>query len=701
MPSPTKEDIALLRDSGVFDAEWYRTAYPDVGALRMDPAEHYLRYGQPMGRVLADGEQVDISVVKKVQSLTAPAKGRALLEANEICRSGDDPLGLAYARKYLPQELAYTIETLRANAALRRKDEAGWLRHINAYLAHFDVAPVRLTAGDDLLSRLGCNHLTPMNGGPLVSIIMTAFNAENTVETAVLSLLQQTYRNIEIIIIDDKSDDATWNKLVRLALQDPRIQIHRNAINVGTYASKNIGLNFSKGHWITCLDADDWAHPLWLESHLSFIRKFPQIPRASNAMMLRITATGIIDRFAPIGMNSIDGVARDAPISCLFERDFLKKDLGGWDNVRYGADSEIIERAKIILGNEYKRVAVCAMLCLVSPGGLTSQPDHYLDPISGPSEKPRAYVKSYRLWHEHYRADPSKFPMLGSKMASSMRFFDAPPSFVVNAGDIKLNIDSILGSTAIREEKISLICVSKRPVFAQRVAAMLECQTHKNFDFIFVAHGNAFSGINLENIFESIASASVIRTDEATIFGEALNKGLSNCKTDLVAKIDDDDFYGPDYIRRSIAAFHNYADERVAIVGKGRAFIYASGINFFGIRFPKANENCIRKHVFGSTLLWSQKRTSFQKFRSIPSGVDSKFLEDVQSQGLLVYSTDRFDHIAFRHIDANHHTWQVSDEDFVKPATLLETPFDVALACSSFNRDSMRRLQACFKYTVD
>src|SRR6056297_1216074 len=117
MRSPTKEDIALLKESGVFDADWYRSTYYDVRSLKMDPAEHYLRYGHSMGRMSADGERIDISILKKLQRLPAPAKGRALLEANEICQNGDDELGLTYARKHLPEEFAYTLETLRANEA--------------------------------------------------------------------------------------------------------------------------------------------------------------------------------------------------------------------------------------------------------------------------------------------------------------------------------------------------------------------------------------------------------------------------------------------------------------------------------------------------------------------------------------------------------------------------------------------------------
>lgn len=79
MTNPTKEEVAMLRDSGAFDAEWYRSAYPDVRALEIDPADHYKKYGLFMGRSpipVPDGslltESTDTS--RSIALLSTPAE---------------------------------------------------------------------------------------------------------------------------------------------------------------------------------------------------------------------------------------------------------------------------------------------------------------------------------------------------------------------------------------------------------------------------------------------------------------------------------------------------------------------------------------------------------------------------------------------------------------------------------------------------
>lgn len=440
MTNPTKEDIALLRDSGVFDAEWYRSAYSDVGALRMDPAEHYLKYGLPLGRMAADGARVDISVVKKVQSLAAPAKGCALLEANEICRSGDDTLGLAYARKYLPQELAHTIETLRANAALRRKDEAGWLRHINAYLDHFGAPPILLERGGigagTIFDRLACAPLPLVTGGPLVSVIMPAWNAEKTVRKAAQSILDQTWRNLELLIVDDASTDSTWLVLQQLAATDARVKISRNKVNVGPYVSKNIALPQAKGAWITGHDADDWAHPQRLEQHIA--GALARNLSASLTFMLRITEQGRMEHFSRVNAFSLDGAARVCSIATLFEVDLLRRKLGFWDSVRYGADSEMIGRSRRILGDDFAHLPLISMFCLDLPGSLTNDPIDGIRTSSGLSHSRRAYRDASLAWLAD--TSPEKLYM---EFPQETRPFPADNKIIVETHIVKKNLHMV------------------------------------------------------------------------------------------------------------------------------------------------------------------------------------------------------------------------------------------------------------------
>jgi glycosyltransferase involved in cell wall biosynthesis len=92
-------------------------------------------------------------------------------------------------------------------------------------------------------------------GLPLVSIVMATYNRAKTIERAVDSVLNQTYKNVELIIIDDGSVDNTIEILKRYST--PVIRIYTHETNKGVTAAKNSGLNQIKGEWFTILDSDD------------------------------------------------------------------------------------------------------------------------------------------------------------------------------------------------------------------------------------------------------------------------------------------------------------------------------------------------------------------------------------------------------------------------------------------------------------
>jgi glycosyltransferase involved in cell wall biosynthesis len=90
---------------------------------------------------------------------------------------------------------------------------------------------------------------------PIVSVIIPAFNAEQFIGDAIESCLNQTFNNLEIVVIDDASVDCTAG--VVQAMTDSRVRLHRMEKNAGPGACRNLGLKVARGKWITFLDADD------------------------------------------------------------------------------------------------------------------------------------------------------------------------------------------------------------------------------------------------------------------------------------------------------------------------------------------------------------------------------------------------------------------------------------------------------------
>jgi len=95
----------------------------------------------------------------------------------------------------------------------------------------------------------------------LVSVIMTAYNAEKTIEQSVKSVINQTYANWELIVVDDGSKDETVRIIEKMQENDARIMIYKNIKNQGVAKSRNKGISEAQGNLIAFLDSDDmWVH---------------------------------------------------------------------------------------------------------------------------------------------------------------------------------------------------------------------------------------------------------------------------------------------------------------------------------------------------------------------------------------------------------------------------------------------------------
>ena len=111
-----------------------------------------------------------------------------------------------------------------------------------------------------------------MNETNLVSVVIPVYNVSQYLEEAMASIQNQTYSNLEIICVDDCSEDDSLQTLHRLAKKDNRIQIFRNKINLGISATLNKAINNSKGKIIVRMDADDVSFLDRVERQISFLK---------------------------------------------------------------------------------------------------------------------------------------------------------------------------------------------------------------------------------------------------------------------------------------------------------------------------------------------------------------------------------------------------------------------------------------------
>jgi len=127
----------------------------------------------------------------------------------------------------------------------------------------------------------------------MISIIIPTYNRAKFLPRAINSVLRQTYRDWELIIVDDGSTDNT-KEVVQPYLEDKRIQYYYKK-NSGAAASRNFGVNKAKFKWITFLDSDDEAKHNWLSSYIKIINNGNDIVLCSSGAEI-IDETGkIID----------------------------------------------------------------------------------------------------------------------------------------------------------------------------------------------------------------------------------------------------------------------------------------------------------------------------------------------------------------------------------------------------------------------
>jgi len=115
-----------------------------------------------------------------------------------------------------------------------------------------------------------------MNELPLMSVIIPTYNRAGLINRALQSVLNQSYPNVEIVIVDDASTDDTERVIAELKL--PNTTYCKNKVNMGSQASRNIGIKLSRGQYINFLDSDDELMPQKLElQYRTFLKSSPDV----------------------------------------------------------------------------------------------------------------------------------------------------------------------------------------------------------------------------------------------------------------------------------------------------------------------------------------------------------------------------------------------------------------------------------------
>lgn len=267
-------------------------------------------------------------------------------EARKIC------LAAATANPHDPN-LRLACANLYADApsgALPQGADADALRleWINAVFIDTGLEPLEQAGNSLALDRLQVRVAdnARRKGGPLVTVIVPVYNAGPQLATALRSLLEQTWVNLEILVVDDCSTDETAALVRGLAQEDDRLRLLQADENGGPYVARNLGLLEAKGEFVTTHDGDDWSHPRKIECQVEHLLANPGV-LANLSAHVRATEHLVFSRRGNPGFYIFPNMS-----SLMFRREAVLEKVGYWDCVRFGGDSEFKKRLERVFGQD-------------------------------------------------------------------------------------------------------------------------------------------------------------------------------------------------------------------------------------------------------------------------------------------------------------------------------------------------------------
>ncbi|HSP59667.1 MAG TPA: glycosyltransferase family 2 protein [Ornithinimicrobium sp.] len=276
------------------------------------------------------------------------------------------------------------------------EQEEEWLALLNEVHRQDDLEPVRLEPGSTgtPYQRLTCDATVEKVDGELVTVVMSAYRPERDILTAARSVLAQSWRNLELLVVDDASPPGSEALLAEVDALDTRVRLVRAPRNGGTYEARNLALATARGRWMTFQDSDDWTHPQRVQVQVEALL---QDPRRLSCRTWTLRAfpdlTMTYPGYPPERLNAS---------SLLFERSEVTRLLGGFDATRKSADMELPLRLQAVRPGSHRDLRRPAPLAITQ---LRTDSLSRTDAVPGWTRWTRlAYRDLYLEWHARIAA---------------------------------------------------------------------------------------------------------------------------------------------------------------------------------------------------------------------------------------------------------------------------------------------------------
>jgi hypothetical protein len=170
---------------------------------------------------------------------------------------------------------------------------------------------------------------------------------------------------------------------------------------------------------------------------------------------------------------------------------------------------------------------------------------------------------------------------------------------------------------------VSIITCTNNSKFINNVFSNYNNQIGINKELIIIVNRDDISLIPYQNKAEHIINVSIYRIPEKISLGNCLNFAIARTKYEYIAKFDDDDYYAPNYLRRSLGVLMR---KDVDVVWKSSVYVYLNSKRCLFIRYPNRGDRLVG-FVAGGTIMFKKKVFDHVKFANVSLGEDARFLK--------------------------------------------------------------------------
>jgi cellulose synthase/poly-beta-1,6-N-acetylglucosamine synthase-like glycosyltransferase len=232
---------------------------------------------------------------------------------------------------------------------------------------------------------------------------------------------------------------------------------------------------------------------------------------------------------------------------------------------------------------------------------------------------------------------------------------------------------------------ITVITSTNKPHFLEHMFGNYRRQVWPNKEWIIVLNTDKANIKRYQAMASKFKNIRVFQLPGRRSLGQCLNFASARAKHPYIARMDDDEYYAPNYLTGIMRYFRR---SKAALVGKRAYFIHLQGSKLLLQRFF-AQKRFVGI-LAGGTISYKKSVWNKVKFANLSLGEDVRFCRDCRRRGFKLYAGDKYNFCALRRKQQNTHTWKVSDREFIHhPLTHI-----VRKNCTNYRKLVERRLNS-------